>query len=78
MGKFHRINQYIKAETVRAIGPDGTQLGVMSLPEALAKAMPPEDHDEFKKILSQTYKLHRQRFKRLKMEVPEIPMRVML
>ncbi|MEK7524924.1 MAG: translation initiation factor IF-3 [Patescibacteria group bacterium] len=38
MGKFHRINQYIKAETVRAIGPDGAQLGVMSLPEALAKA----------------------------------------
>src|SRR3972149_9597474 len=38
MGKFHRINQYIKAETVRAIGRDGPQLGVMSLPEALAKA----------------------------------------
>ena len=38
MGKFHRINQYIKAETVRVIGPDGTQLGVMSLSEALAKA----------------------------------------
>ncbi|MFZ2201887.1 MAG: translation initiation factor IF-3 [Microgenomates group bacterium] len=38
MAKFHRINQYIKADSVRAIGPDGAQLGVMSLAEALAKA----------------------------------------
>ena len=38
MGKFHRINQYIKAETVRVIGADGTQLGVMALKEALEKA----------------------------------------
>lgn len=38
MGKFHRINQYIKAEEVRAIGPDGAQLGVMSLKEALDRA----------------------------------------
>ena len=38
MGKFHRINQYIKAESVRVIGPDGTQLGVMPTREALEKA----------------------------------------
>ena len=38
MGKFHRINQYIKAESVRVIGPDNTQLGVMTLKEALDKA----------------------------------------
>ncbi len=38
LGKFHRINQYIKSETVRVIGVDGTQLGVMSLKEALDKA----------------------------------------
>lgn len=38
MGKFHRINQYIKADTVRVIGEDGGQLGVMPLTEALQKA----------------------------------------
>src|SRR3989344_710970 len=38
MGKFHRINQYIKAESVRVIGEDGSQLGVMSLKEALERA----------------------------------------
>ncbi len=38
MGKFHRINQYIKSEEVRAIGPDGSQLGVMTLKVALEKA----------------------------------------
>lgn len=38
MGKFHRINQYIKAETVRVIGPENSQLGVMTLREALEKA----------------------------------------
>lgn len=37
MGKFHRINQYIKAETVRVITETG-QLGVMTLKEALEKA----------------------------------------
>ncbi len=38
MGKFHRINQYIKAETVRVIGEDGGQLGVMPTKEALERA----------------------------------------
>src|SRR3989344_4870756 len=38
MGRFHRINQYIKAETVRVIGEDGSQLGVMPLKEALERA----------------------------------------
>ncbi len=38
MGKFHRINQYIKSETVRVIGQDSAQLGVMTLKEALEKA----------------------------------------
>ncbi len=38
MGKFHRINQYIKAETVRVIDEKGGQVGVMTLAEALTKA----------------------------------------
>jgi len=38
LGKFHRINQYIKSETVRVIGQDSAQLGVMTLKEALEKA----------------------------------------
>lgn len=38
MGKFHRINQYIKAETVRVIDEKGGQVGVMPLKEALSRA----------------------------------------
>lgn len=38
LGKFHRINQYIKSETVRVIGEDGSQLGVMPLKEAIDRA----------------------------------------
>lgn len=44
-------------------------------PENLAKQIPPDEQNDFKKVLTQTYKLHRQRFSRLKMEVPGIPMR---
>ncbi|NTW62378.1 translation initiation factor IF-3 [Candidatus Saccharibacteria bacterium] len=35
MSKSIRINQEIKAEQLRVIGPDGNQLGVMTLSEAL-------------------------------------------
>lgn len=38
MGKFHRINQYIKAETVRVIDEKGGQVGVMPREEALSRA----------------------------------------
>lgn len=38
MGKFYRINQYIKAETVRVIDEKGGQVGVMPLKEALNRA----------------------------------------
>lgn len=36
--KYYRINQYIQANTVRVLGEDGKQLGVMPLSEALALA----------------------------------------
>lgn len=36
--KFYRINQFIKAETVRLIGPDNKQIGIISKFEALKKA----------------------------------------
>lgn len=35
---FWRVNQSIQAPTLRVIGPDGRQLGVFSLKEALEKA----------------------------------------
>lgn len=35
---FWRVNQNIKAPTLRVIGPDGRQMGVFSLQEALVKA----------------------------------------
>lgn len=38
MGKFFRINQYIKAEQVRVIWEDGKQLGVMPIGDALKVA----------------------------------------
>jgi translation initiation factor IF-3 len=34
----HRINEYIVAREVRVIGPEGDQLGVLQLKDALAKA----------------------------------------
>lgn len=39
MGKYYRTNQNIKYPSVRVIGPEGSQLGVMSSQEALAKAI---------------------------------------
>lgn len=38
MRKFYRINQYINSPTVRLIGPDNKQIGVLTRDEALAKA----------------------------------------
>lgn len=35
---FWRVNQNIRAERLRVIGPDGKQLGIFSLSEALAEA----------------------------------------
>ena len=34
----HRINEFIQAKEVRVIAPDGEQLGVLSIRDALAKA----------------------------------------
>ncbi len=34
----HRINRYIRASQVRLIGPDGTQLGIVPIEEALRRA----------------------------------------
>ncbi len=34
----HRINQYIRAAQVRLVGPDGTQLGIVPIEEALRRA----------------------------------------
>lgn len=34
----HRINRYIHASQVRLIGPDGTQLGIVPIEEALRRA----------------------------------------
>jgi len=34
----HRINQYIRASQVRLVGPDGTQLGIVPIEEALRRA----------------------------------------
>jgi translation initiation factor IF-3 len=36
--KFYRVNQYIKSPQVRVLDPEGKQVGVLSLPEALSKA----------------------------------------
>ena len=33
-----RVNQRIRAAKVRVISPDGEQLGIMEVPEALAKS----------------------------------------
>lgn len=38
MSKYYKINQYIKAETIRVLDGSGQQVGVMSTKEALAKA----------------------------------------
>lgn len=38
MSKYYKINQYIKAETIRVLDGTGQQLGVMPTKEALAKA----------------------------------------
>jgi translation initiation factor IF-3 len=38
LNKYYKINQNIKAVDVRVIGPDGDQLGVMHISDALAKA----------------------------------------
>lgn len=38
MGKYYRINQNIRADTVRVISDEGGQIGVMPLSEALTKA----------------------------------------
>jgi translation initiation factor IF-3 len=38
MRKFYRINQFINSPTVRLIGPDNKQIGVLTRDEALAKA----------------------------------------
>ncbi len=34
----HRINRYIRAPRVRLIGPDGTQIGIVPIEEALRRA----------------------------------------
>ena len=39
MSKFYRINNAITAPSVRALAEDGTQIGVMTLAEAKAKAL---------------------------------------
>jgi len=36
--KFYRINHFIKSPTLRVIGDDGKQIGILSISEALAKA----------------------------------------
>jgi len=36
--KFYRINQLIKSPKLRVIGDDGKQIGILTLPEAFAKA----------------------------------------
>lgn len=38
MANQHRINNFIRAENLRVIGPEGENLGVLSTREALAKA----------------------------------------
>lgn len=38
MSKYYKINQYIKAESIRVIDGTGQQLGVMATKEALVKA----------------------------------------
>jgi len=38
LSKFYRINQYIKASSVRVIDHEGKQIGVLPTPEAIAKA----------------------------------------
>lgn len=43
-------------------------------PEALTKQIPKNEQDDFKKVLKKTYELHRQRFSRLKLKIPEIPL----
>jgi translation initiation factor IF-3 len=36
--KFYRINHFIKSPTLRVIGDDGKQIGILTISEALAKA----------------------------------------
>lgn len=38
MRKFYRINQFINSPTIRLIGPDNKQIGVLTKEEALARA----------------------------------------
>lgn len=43
-------------------------------PDSLNKQIPKSEQDDFKKVLKKTYQLHRQRFSKLKLTVPKIPM----
>lgn len=37
-GKKHRVNEMIRVPSVRVIGPDGAQLGILATPQALTAA----------------------------------------
>ena len=44
-------------------------------PENLEREVPEEERDGFKKVLKNTYLIHRQRFSRLHMDIPKIPLK---
>lgn len=47
-------------------------------PTALSTQFTPDEQKNFKQVLKNTYKLHTQRFSRLKMPMPEIPARYLV